>query len=92
MVGAYDEEGAVVGGGWAAPRGTAAELQGIAVVPRARRRGLGGAITRELTAAVAARGVQTAYLSAASDDAAGVYRGVGFGRVGTAMILSGQAG
>ena len=41
MVGAYDESGAVVGGGSAAPRGDTAELMGIAVGPHARRRGLG---------------------------------------------------
>lgn len=87
MVGAYDANGTVVGGGSAAPRGAAAELMGIAVVRRARRQGLCGAITRHLTRAVADRGVRTAYLSAASDDAAGVYRRVGFARAGTAMIL-----
>ena len=77
MVAAYDDEGRVVGGGSAAPRGDAAELMGIGVPPFARRRGLGSAITRALVQAVRDRGVTTVLLSAASDDAASIYRQVG---------------
>jgi ribosomal protein S18 acetylase RimI-like enzyme len=87
VVAAYDDSGAVVGGGSAAPRGDVAELMGIAIVPSARRRGLGAATTAALAAACRDRGVRTVFLSAASDDAAGVYRSVGFRRVGTACIL-----
>ena len=83
----HDADGRVVGGGSAAPRGDAAELMGIGVVGSARRQGHGAAITRTLAVALAGRGVETAFLSAASDDAAAVYRSVGFARVGTAMIL-----
>jgi ribosomal protein S18 acetylase RimI-like enzyme len=60
---------------------------GIAVPPRFRRRGLGSAITRALIHEVRARGARTVLLSAASDDAASIYRQVGFVDVGTACIL-----
>jgi ribosomal protein S18 acetylase RimI-like enzyme len=87
VVAAYDEDGRVVGGGSAAPRGQAAELMGIGVPPFARRRGLGTAITRALVKEVRGRGVTTVLLSAATDDAASIYRQVGFVDVGTACIL-----
>jgi ribosomal protein S18 acetylase RimI-like enzyme len=60
---------------------------GIAVVPRARRRGLGAAATTALVAACRAEGIDTVFLSAASDDAANVYRALDFVRVGCACIL-----
>jgi ribosomal protein S18 acetylase RimI-like enzyme len=84
---AHDSSGAVVGGGSAAPRGDVAELMGIAIVPSARGRGLGVATTTALADACRARGVRTVFLSAASDDAASVYRSAGFERVGTACTL-----
>lgn len=87
IVASYDEGAALVGSGSAAPRGEVSELMGIGVLPRARRRGLGGAITRALVRTVADRGVELAFLSAGSDDAASVYRAVGFERIGTACIL-----
>ena len=86
MVAAY-EDGTVVGGGTAAPRGSVAELMGIGVLPRARSRGLGTAITRALVRAATAAGVETLFLSAGSDGAASVYRAVAFEDVGTACIL-----
>lgn len=84
---AYDGSGALIGAGSAAPRGEAAELMGIGVLPRGRRQGIGAALTRALVREVRSRGVTTAYLSAGSDDAASVYRAVGFARLGTAYIL-----
>jgi ribosomal protein S18 acetylase RimI-like enzyme len=87
MVAAYDANGNVVGGGSAAPRGSAAELMGIGVVGSARGQGHGTAITRSLVDAVRDLGVQTAFLSAASDEAASIYRSVGFERVGLALVL-----
>ena len=87
VVAAYDDQGRVVGGGSAAPRGGAAELMGIGVPPSARRRGLGSAITRSLVGAVREQGVSTVLLSAATDGAADIYRQVGFEDVGTACIL-----
>jgi ribosomal protein S18 acetylase RimI-like enzyme len=87
VVAGYDERGAVVGGGSAAPRDGAAELMGIATVPSARGRGHASAVTRAQARAVRERGAGTVFLSAGSDAAAGVYRRVGFVDVGTAMIL-----
>jgi ribosomal protein S18 acetylase RimI-like enzyme len=60
---------------------------GIAVRPRYRRRGLGTALTCGLVDAVRQRGARTVLLSAGSDDAASIYRKVGFADVGTACIL-----
>lgn len=88
IVAAYDASGAVVGGGSAAPRGDVAELMGIAVVPSARRRGLGAAVTARLVTACREAGVRTVFLSAATDEAAGVYRALGFERRATACILA----
>jgi len=92
IVAAYDEHGRVVGGGSAAPRGDAAELMGIGVPPFARKRGVGSAITRSLVRAVRDRGGGTVLLSAASDNAASIYRQVGFEDVGTACILEMHGG
>ena len=87
VVAAYDESGRVIGGGSAAPRAVTSELMGIATIPSARRRGHGAAITGALVDAVRRRGVHQVFLSAASDDAASIYRAVGFERVATACIL-----
>lgn len=87
MVGGYDAEGEVVGGGSTAPRGDVAELMGIGVLPRARRVGLGSAITDGLVRAALDAGATTLFLSAGSDAAASIYRRVGFEDVGTACIL-----
>jgi predicted GNAT family acetyltransferase len=89
MVAAYDDRGAVVGGGSAAPRGEVAELMGIAVLGPARGRGVGTAITVALRAECLARGVDTVFLTAASDAATSIYRAVGFERIGTGCILEG---
>jgi len=61
-------------------------LTGIAVLPRARRRGLGAAITHALVSDAKVRGVETLFLSARDDAVARVYERVGFVRVGTACI------
>ena len=87
VVAAAYVDGEVAGGGTSAPRGDGAELMGIAVPPRFRRRGLGSALTRALAHAVRERGARTVLLSAGSDDAASIYRRVGFVDVGTACIL-----
>jgi len=86
-VASYDDTGRLVGGGSTAPRGAVSELMGIGVLPMARKQGRGGAITRALVRAARSQGVSTTFLSAGSDDAASVYRAVGFERVGTACIL-----
>lgn len=85
VFGAYDASG-VVGGGSHSPRGSTTELTGIAVLPRARRRGIGAAITHGLVSDARERGVETIFLSADDDAVARVYEGVGFVRVGTACI------
>jgi len=86
MVASYDDQGAVVGGGSHSPRGITTELTGIAVLPRARRRGVGAAITQALLEDAKARGVDTIFLSADDDAVARVYERVGFTRVATACI------
>jgi len=86
MVGAYDEQGAVIGGGSHSPRGTTTELTGIGVLPRGRRRGMGAAITQALVEDAMARGISTTFLSAQDDAVARVYERVGFTRIGTACI------
>jgi GNAT superfamily N-acetyltransferase len=84
VVGAYDGQGHVVGGGSHGPRGDTTELTGIAVLPRARRQGVGAAITAALVADARRRGIGTVFLSAGDDAVARVYERVGFVRVGTA--------
>jgi ribosomal protein S18 acetylase RimI-like enzyme len=86
-VAAYDEDGRLLGGGSAAPRGETAELMGIGVPPARRGGGAGTAITRGLVRACREAGVQTVFLSAGNDAAASIYRRVGFQDVGTACIL-----
>jgi ribosomal protein S18 acetylase RimI-like enzyme len=86
MVGGYDGQGAVVGGGSHSPRGTTTELAGIAVIPRARRQGIGAAITAALVMDARDRGIDTVFLSAQDDTVARVYERIGFQRVGTACI------
>ncbi len=86
VVGAYDEQGHVVGGGSHGPRGDTTELAGIAVLPRARRQGVGAAITAALVADARRRGIGTVFLSAGDDAVARVYERVGFVRVGTACV------
>ncbi|WP_223164183.1 GNAT family N-acetyltransferase [Nocardioides mesophilus] len=83
---AYDEHGEVVGGGSHGPRGDTTELTGIAVLRRARRQGVGAALTAALVADAHARDVTTVFLSAQDDAVARVYERVGFVRVGTACL------
>ena len=85
LVGAYDDHGPV-GGGSHQPRGTVTELTGIAVLPRARRRGIGAALTAALVDDARALGVETVFLSAGSRQVADVYARVGFERIATACI------
>ncbi|HET6625279.1 MAG TPA: GNAT family N-acetyltransferase [Nocardioidaceae bacterium] len=86
VVAAYDGQGAVIGGGSHSPRGTTTELMGIAVLPRARRRGVGAAITHALVEDARRREVRTIFLSAQDVAVARVYERVGFVRVGTACM------
>ena len=56
------------------------------MLPRARGRGVGEALTRVLVDDAAARAVDTVFLSARDDAVARVYERVGFRRVGTACL------
>jgi ribosomal protein S18 acetylase RimI-like enzyme len=85
MAGAYDGQGAV-GGGSHALRGVTTELTGIAVLPRARRRGVGAAVTSLLVTDARAHRASTVFLSAQDDAVARVYERLGFRRVGTACL------
>ena len=84
--GAFDEQGQPLGGGSHNPRGRVSELAGIAVLPRARKQGIGAAITAVLVDDARDRGVETVFLSAQDDAVARVYERVGFVRVGTACV------
>ncbi len=87
MVAAYDPVGRVVGGGSTFPRGQVTEIMGVGIVPRARRTGLGTAVTQALVREALAAGISTVFLSAGSHAAASIYRRAGFVDVGTACIL-----
>jgi ribosomal protein S18 acetylase RimI-like enzyme len=63
-----------------------AEITGIGVLPAARRRGLGAAVTHALAAHAQARDTRTIFLSAADSDAARIYTRLGFREIGTALI------
>ena len=92
VVAAAREGDLLVGGGTASPRGGAAELTGIAVLPRARRRGHGRGTTLALARACRAAGADLLLLSAADDGATALYEAVGFARVGTACVLDAGTG
>ena len=62
------------------------EVVGVATLPAVRRQGLGGAVTGALVEDALARGVETVFLSAGSEDIARVYGRLGFRRIGTACI------
>jgi ribosomal protein S18 acetylase RimI-like enzyme len=63
-----------------------AEITGIGVLPAARRRGLGAAVTHALAAHALRRDALTIFLSAADADAARIYTRLGFREIGTAVI------
>ena len=63
------------------------EVVGVATLPAVRRQGLGGAVTGALVEDALARGVETVFLSAGSEDIARVYARLGFRRVATACIV-----
>jgi len=56
------------------------------VLPAARRRGLGAAVTHALAAHAQARDTPTVFLSSADSDAARIYTRLGFREIATAMI------
>ena len=62
------------------------ELTGIAVLPAARARGVGAAITAALVADARHCDVETVFLSAGSPQVAAIYERGGFLPVGTACV------
>ncbi|HYI20043.1 MAG TPA: GNAT family N-acetyltransferase, partial [Solirubrobacteraceae bacterium] len=78
--------GAVLGAGSHHPVGEVSELTGIGVLPEARGRGIGAALTALLAADASAAGATLLVLSAADDAVARMYERVGFARVGTACF------
>lgn len=84
---AEDDEGPVASGAHQ-PVEDVTEIVGVATLPSARRRGIGTAITAALVADARATGLQTIFLSAASDAVARVYERLGFVRVGHAGLAS----
>ena len=69
------------------PVGDVAEIVGVATLPAVRRQGLGGAVTGALVEIALESGIDTVFLSAASDEIARVYERLGFRRAGTACFL-----
>jgi ribosomal protein S18 acetylase RimI-like enzyme len=80
-----DDEGPVASGMYQAVGGVA-EIVGVATLPAARRRGLGAAVTSALIDDAVRSGIDTVFLSAASDDVARVYERLGFERIGHAGL------
>jgi ribosomal protein S18 acetylase RimI-like enzyme len=78
-------EGPLAAGGYQRA-GDVVEVVGIATLPVARRRGLGGAVAALLSRAALEAGATTVFLSAQDDAVARVYERVGFRRVATAGI------
>jgi GNAT superfamily N-acetyltransferase len=60
------------------PAGPCAEVSGVAVVPGARGRGVGAALTSAVTTWAFSSGADLAWLGAESDDAARVYERLGY--------------
>jgi ribosomal protein S18 acetylase RimI-like enzyme len=82
-------DGACAGGGQAVPpRGAVSEVAGIAVVGRFRRRGLGGAITADITERLFATGVDVAWLEASGEDAWRVYERIGYRPAGKRLYIA----
>lgn len=75
----------VAAGAYTEPIDGFTELVGIATLPAHRRRGIAGALTAVLASDAFARGVHTAFLTAADDDASRVYQRSGFCRAGTGL-------
>ncbi|MCI9888072.1 GNAT family N-acetyltransferase [Micrococcales bacterium 31B] len=85
LVAAYDGDTPVAVAA-ANPRGDLAELIGVATLPAYRRRGLGLAVTAELTRELGRRGVHEIFVNAQEPDAATLYQAIGFTEIGTACI------
>jgi ribosomal protein S18 acetylase RimI-like enzyme len=85
LAAAFDRDGPLAAGSCQSVDGVA-EITGVGVLPSARRRGLGAAVTAALATDALRRGVGTVFLSASDSDVARIYARLGFRRIGTAMI------
>ena len=85
LAAAFDHEGPLAAGSCQSA-GDVAEITGVGTLPSARRQGLGAAVTAELAALAMADGIRTVFLSASDGAVARVYAGLGFRRIGTAML------
>jgi GNAT superfamily N-acetyltransferase len=79
------------GGACTALRDGMAEVAGIGVRDKYRRRGLGGVITLHLTRAAHEAGADTVFLTPAGDPQERVYARVGFRRIDSVLFLSRRA-
>ena len=85
LAGAFEAD-EPVGGGTHSPRARVTELTGIAVLPRARRRGVAAALTGALVEDAREEGCDLVFLSAADASVAAIYSGLGFVEVATACV------
>jgi ribosomal protein S18 acetylase RimI-like enzyme len=85
LAAAFGDEGPLAAGSCQSVDGVA-EITGVGTLPSARRRGLGAAVTAKLAALAVDGGTGTVFLSASDEKVARVYAGLGFWRIGTAMI------
>ena len=85
LAAAFGDEGPLAAGSCQSVNGVA-EITGVGTLPSSRRCGLGAAVTARLAALAFDRGAHTVFLSASDDAVARVYAGIGFHRIGTAMI------
>ncbi len=85
LAAAFGDDGPLAAGSCQSVDGVA-EITGVGTLPSARRQGLGAAVTAELAALAIDGGTHTVFLSASDDSVARVYAGLGFRRIGIAMI------
>ncbi|MBR7831337.1 GNAT family N-acetyltransferase [Actinospica sp. MGRD01-02] len=76
------------GGSCSAPVDGMTELGGVAVAARFRRRGIGAAISAQLTSAAHRRGYRLVWLEPADEAVQRVYAGIGFRPVGEKLNIS----
>jgi ribosomal protein S18 acetylase RimI-like enzyme len=85
LAAAFGAEGPLAAGSCQTVGGVS-EITGVGTLPSARRRGLGAAVAARLAALAFGQGAHMVFLSASDEQVARVYAGIGFRRVGTAMI------
>lgn len=85
LAAAFGADGPLAAGSFQSVAGVA-EITGVGTLPSARRRGLGSAVTAQLAVLASGAGSHTVFLSASDEAVARVYAGLGFRRIGTAMI------